>query len=76
MATVGTPHPYMDGWRQGSWSGFSSDFTDPAPWYFRTVAGWIRLLGECNWRLLEVREPLHPATRQPVSIIFVAQAAG
>ncbi|MGZ5058164.1 MAG: class I SAM-dependent methyltransferase, partial [Methylobacter sp.] len=28
--------PYRDGWREGSWAGFNSDFTDPAPWYFRT----------------------------------------
>jgi SAM-dependent methyltransferase len=34
--------PYQDGWREGSWAGFSSDFTDPAPWYFRIRwrAGW------------------------------------
>src|SRR5215207_9655061 len=30
--------PYMDGWRTGSWAGFSEDFSDPAPWYFRTLA--------------------------------------
>ncbi|MDT8399726.1 MAG: methyltransferase domain-containing protein [Pseudomonadales bacterium] len=27
--------PYRDGWRQGSWAGFSTAFSDPAPWYFR-----------------------------------------
>jgi len=29
--------PYEDGWRHGSWAGFGNDFSDPAPWYFRTL---------------------------------------
>jgi 2-polyprenyl-3-methyl-5-hydroxy-6-metoxy-1,4-benzoquinol methylase len=29
--------PYVSGWRNGSWAGFSTDFTDPAPWFFRTL---------------------------------------
>ena len=33
--------PYRDGWRAGSWAGFDDDFTDPAPWYFRTLASWV-----------------------------------
>jgi hypothetical protein len=28
---------YQDAWREGSWAGFSDDFTDLAPWYFRTL---------------------------------------
>jgi 2-polyprenyl-3-methyl-5-hydroxy-6-metoxy-1,4-benzoquinol methylase len=68
--------PYRDGWREGSWSGFSSDFTDPPPWYFRTFESWIRLFGENGLRLLEVREPVHPETGKPVSVIFVAEPPG
>lgn len=68
-------HPYQDGWRQGSWAGFSADFSDPAPWYFRTLESWIRLFAEHGLRLLELREPLHPQTRQPASVLFMAQAA-
>ncbi|HEV7595739.1 MAG TPA: class I SAM-dependent methyltransferase [Gemmatimonadaceae bacterium] len=64
--------PYLDGWRQGSWAGFSSDFSDPAPWYFRTVETWKDLITECGFGSIEVREPLHPATGKPASIIFIA----
>lgn len=63
--------PYQDGWRAGSWAGFSSDFADPAPWYFRTIASWIRLFVASGLRLVELREPLHPETGQPASIIFI-----
>jgi 2-polyprenyl-3-methyl-5-hydroxy-6-metoxy-1,4-benzoquinol methylase len=67
--------PYQDGWREGSWAGFDAGFRDPAPWYFRTLESWIRLFGDHGWQLLELREPLHPHTRKPASVIFVAQAA-
>jgi len=67
--------PYRDGWREGSWAGFSSDFTDPAPWYFRTFESWTKLFVDSGFRLLEIREPIHPNTRKPASVIFVAESA-
>lgn len=66
--------PYRDGWREGSWAGCDAGFGDPAPWYFRTLESWIRLLGNHGLRLRELREPPHPATGRPASVIFVAQA--
>lgn len=68
-------HPYQDGWRKGSWAGFNADFGDPAPWYFRTLESWIKLFPEHGLRLLEMREPLHPQTQKPASVIFIAQVA-
>lgn len=67
-------HPYQDGWRHGSWAGFGADFSDPAPWYFRTLESWIRLLKDSGLRLSEMREPLHPQTLKPASVIFITQA--
>ena len=64
--------PYEDGWRGGSWDGFSSEFIDPAPWYFRTLGGWVSLFVENRMQLLDVREPLHEKKMQPASIIFTA----
>ncbi len=68
--------PYRDGWRAGSWAGFSDDFSDPAPWYFRTLESWIRLFASCGLNLREVREPLHPRTQKPASVIFIGEAFG
>lgn len=65
--------PYEDGWREGSWAGFADDFRDPAPWYFRTLESWRQLFEQHGLRLIEQREPLHPQTRQPASVIFIAQ---
>ncbi|MFL6673914.1 MAG: class I SAM-dependent methyltransferase [Massilia sp.] len=65
--------PYADGWREGSWTGFNAGFTDPPPWYFRTIGSWTRLFTDNGLRLQEVREPLHPATGKPASIILVGE---
>lgn len=71
---------YRDGWRAGSWAGFSDDFTDPAPWYFRTLEGWIRLFGDHDLRLEDCREPLfppgHPQAGMPASLILVGSNTG
>lgn len=67
--------PYRDGWRVGSWSGFSSDFTDPAPWYFRTLGTWVALFDRSGLALRELREPLHPGTHRPASVVFMCSEA-
>ena len=67
-------HPYEDGWRPGSWAGFGDEFTDPAPWYFRTIEGWQRLVRESGMRVVETREPVHPKTGQPASLVLIAES--
>lgn len=64
--------PYEDGWRQGSWNGFSTDFTDPAPWYFRTMESWVSLFNETGYQLADIKEPMHPVTGKQASVIFSA----
>jgi SAM-dependent methyltransferase len=65
--------PYQDGWREGSWAGFSSDFTNPPPWYFRTLSSWVTLLTESGFQIQAIQEPIHPVSQQPASVIFIAQ---
>ncbi|MDW5377740.1 class I SAM-dependent methyltransferase [Halomonas sp. HP20-15] len=70
LASIHEP-PYADGWRQGSWCGLGSGFTRPAPWYFRTLSSWIALFKDNGFRVRALREPIHPKTQMPASIIFV-----
>lgn len=63
--------PYVDGWREGSWSGFSDAFVDPAPWYFRTLASWIALFHECGMTLTAIQEPVNPQTGKVASLLMV-----
>jgi SAM-dependent methyltransferase len=65
--------PYADGWREGSWAGFNDGFTDPPPWYFRTLASWVALFSDNGLTLGELREPMHPATGKPASLILMGQ---
>ncbi len=79
---IQTPHPlvstseqpYVDGWREGSWAGCGGNFAKPAPWYFRTVESWVKLLRGSGLQLLELREPVHPVTGKPASLILIASA--
>ena len=70
---AGGDEPYVDGWRPGSWTGFSADFSDPAPWYFRTIETWVKLFRDSGFRDAEIREPVHPETGKPASVIFLAE---
>jgi 2-polyprenyl-3-methyl-5-hydroxy-6-metoxy-1,4-benzoquinol methylase len=70
---AGGDQPEQDGWRAGSWQGFNADFIEPAPWYFRSLDSWLQLFKKNKLQLIEMREPRHPRTQQPASIIFVAE---
>lgn len=67
---------YADGWRKGSWAGFSEEFCDAAPWYFRTLDTWKTLFAENGFTLNRIDEPMDPKTQTAASIIFVAEIAG
>jgi len=64
---------YADGWREGSWVGFSDKFNKPAPWYFRTIDSWKSLFEKSGFSLIDIREPLNTTTNAAASIIFIAE---
>jgi 2-polyprenyl-3-methyl-5-hydroxy-6-metoxy-1,4-benzoquinol methylase len=68
--------PYQDGWRSGSWAGFSSEFTNPAPWYFRTLESWSAMLQRNGFEILERREPRAAGAAAPASVIWICRAQG
>ncbi|WP_263146765.1 class I SAM-dependent methyltransferase [Pseudomonas sp. RIT-PI-AD] len=65
---------YRDGWREERFAAFAGAFT-PMPWYFRTLESWFALLVGAGLRLESVREPVHPQTGQPLSLLLVAVRA-
>ncbi|BFM15935.1 hypothetical protein R50073_21180 [Maricurvus nonylphenolicus] len=67
---------YQDGWRPGSWDGFNQQFSDPAPWYFRTRESWLDLLSQTGYTNINVTEPCYPETGLPASILFEASVEG
>jgi 2-polyprenyl-3-methyl-5-hydroxy-6-metoxy-1,4-benzoquinol methylase len=67
--------PYRDGWREGSWAGCGEGFGQAAPWYFRTLGGWLDTFAACGLHVARIEEPLHPHSGRPASIIFVLEPA-
>ena len=67
--------PYADGWREETFADFDGDF-EPMPWFFRTFGTWVRTLDAAGLRLAEAREPAHPETGAPLSLLLVAEPAG
>ncbi|HEX7151767.1 MAG TPA: class I SAM-dependent methyltransferase [Thermoanaerobaculia bacterium] len=63
--------PYTDGWRTETFATMPG-FTEEMPWYFRTVGSWVRALREAGFVVEELREPLHPESGVPLSLIFIA----
>ncbi|MFA0813187.1 class I SAM-dependent methyltransferase [Microbulbifer epialgicus] len=61
---------YEDGWRPGSWKGIDGDFQEAAPWYFRTLASWIKLFTQNELILDSLKEPLNPTTGKPASLLL------
>lgn len=78
---VQTMHPsmgsgdagYEDGWRKGTWDGFNKTFTDPAPWYFRTLDSWMALFEENRFTLEKIEEPMSERTVTAASIVFIGK---
>jgi hypothetical protein len=44
------------------------------PWYFRTVSSWVNDFAKGGFTLRELREPLHPETQRPLSLLFVLES--
>ena len=66
--------PYRDGWRLEDFAGFGDQaFPEPMPWYFRTLATWLADLSSAGFQLDQLREPAHPDTARPLSLLLQAK---
>ncbi|MFL5381062.1 MAG: class I SAM-dependent methyltransferase [Longimicrobiaceae bacterium] len=64
--------PYRDGWRMERFAGFGDGFVEPMPWFHRTLQSWFAALARAGFRVDAVREPAHPHTGEPLSLLLVA----
>ncbi len=67
---------YKSGWRDGTWAGLPGDFTDPAPWYYRTLTDWMAMFSKHDFLLESVLEPAVENGATPVSIILICKKVG
>lgn len=71
--TLGNGVSYQSGWRDEDWSLMKRQFTQPYRWYYRTLEDWVTLFLQSGYHIAEIREPLHPVSQHPVSIVFGLQ---
>jgi 2-polyprenyl-3-methyl-5-hydroxy-6-metoxy-1,4-benzoquinol methylase len=64
---------YISGWRTETFAAFDGDWPEPMPWYFRTLADWIRALSENGFVIAEMREPLDAQQSRPLSMILICR---
>jgi 2-polyprenyl-3-methyl-5-hydroxy-6-metoxy-1,4-benzoquinol methylase len=62
---------YQDGWREESFAGVVGKW-QPMPWYFRTLASWLKALEMAGLKLVSLQEPQHPQSTEPQSLLLVA----
>ncbi|MEP1895682.1 MAG: class I SAM-dependent methyltransferase [Alloalcanivorax venustensis] len=70
---IQTVHPLTvggdEGWREENFVQFEGRWR-PMPWYFRTLDSWRSELRGAGYDVVGVREPAHPDTQAPVSLIL------
>jgi hypothetical protein len=55
-------------------AAFGDGFAEPMPWFYRTLESWLATLARAGFRVDAVREPAHPDTGEPLSLILAARA--
>lgn len=68
---LGDAGPYSDGWRLEEFSGLEG-FTEPMPWYFRTLSSWFAGFGAAGFVIDGIDEPYDADTRRPLSLLLRA----
>lgn len=68
---LGGEGPYQSEWKSDAWAGLEGDFQESHEWFFRTLSDWISMFVRLGFRLGGMKEPLHPETGKPASVIFI-----
>jgi cyclopropane fatty-acyl-phospholipid synthase-like methyltransferase len=61
------------GWRTEAFTDMGDGFSAGMPYYFRTFSRWVEDLTAANFAIVHCREPLHPETGRPLSLLIVAR---
>ncbi len=61
---------YADGWREERFSGMGDGYRAAMPWYYRTMGDWLAQVHAAGLRVADMREPMHPETGRPGSLVL------
>jgi 2-polyprenyl-3-methyl-5-hydroxy-6-metoxy-1,4-benzoquinol methylase len=60
-------------WRTETFAQMGPGFTAAMPYYFRTFSRWSEELAAAGFVLASHREPTHPETARPLSLLMIAR---
>lgn len=64
---------YENGWREESFAGMGDGYKAAMPWYYRTIGSWFHELQKAGLELVRCKEPVHPHTGRPLSLLLTAK---
>lgn len=67
--------PYRNAWRTESFDSFAVAFPSPMPWFYRTLASWHEQFVAAGLRVVQLDEPVHRTSGEPLSLLFHCEAA-
>jgi SAM-dependent methyltransferase len=60
-----------DGWRVESFAAMPGQWPSPMPWFFMTPKSWRATFAAAGYEVVATREPLHPQSGQPLSMLWI-----
>jgi hypothetical protein len=66
--------PYERGWRTETFAAFDERFPAAMPWFYHTLGDWVAAARDAGLVVDALEEPLHPETRQPLSLLLTCSA--
>lgn len=75
---IQTLHPQAievrgSGWCTENFAGLGEGFVEPMPWYYRSTQNWLNLLVSAGYAATVLREPTHPVTGCPLSLLLAGR---
>lgn len=64
--------PYLDGWRVETFADFGDGFSEPMPWYFRTLSSWLAAIRANGFAIDALAEPTDASGAGPLSLLISA----
>lgn len=65
--------PYENAWRTERFDAFGGEFAEEMPWFFRTLESWVADIRQAGFAIRQIREPAHPESGVPLSLLFVCR---
>jgi 2-polyprenyl-3-methyl-5-hydroxy-6-metoxy-1,4-benzoquinol methylase len=63
---------YESSWKEESFSNMGEGYKSRMPWFYRTMGAWLNELKKAGLELQDCKEPIHPISGKPLSLLLMA----